>query len=53
MKASRMTNPYKILPEASDEEGTRMTPPNHDLDLLCSAITKKVAELEVPRISLK
>jgi hypothetical protein len=52
-KVSRMTDPWEILPEASNEEGTTMTPPDDDLDLLRSAVTEKVAELEVARISLK
>jgi hypothetical protein len=52
-KASRMTNPHEILQEESNEDGTTITPPDDDLDLLCSAIAEKVAELEVARISLK
>jgi hypothetical protein len=48
-----MTDPNEILPEASNEDGTTMTPPDDDLDLLRSAIAEKAAELEVARISLK
>jgi hypothetical protein len=52
-KASRMTDPHKILQEESNKDGTTITPPGNDLDLLRSAIAEKVAELEVARISLK
>jgi hypothetical protein len=47
-----MTNPNEIL-QACNEDRTTMTPPGDDLNLLHSAITEKVTELEVARISLK
>ena len=52
MPASRMTDPNEnaSLQQASYMAGTMMKLPDNDLDLLCSAIAKKVPELEVARI---
>jgi hypothetical protein len=46
-----MTN--LILQGASNEDQTTVTLPSHELNLLHSAISEKVTELEVARISLK